>query len=180
MWIHGTESRKSMGTNFTFFPIFALGLQASIPEKRQDPKIKDACESLSYTVSPCWASSSPGVPKNPEPPKRPVMSRSFPSATSYRRLSAPDLNIEVLVPPGASPETFEPTPKQFVKLQQAPLIFNVGLIDFETTPTRQNPEPRQNRRPEPRNPTHRRDLRPREKQGQIGQRDGSAGARSRS
>ena len=38
-----------------------------------------------------------------------------------------------LVPPGASPETFEPTPRQFVELNKAQLIFNVGLIDFETT-----------------------------------------------
>lgn len=44
-----------------------------------------------------------------------------------------DLKIKVLVPSGASPETFEPTPKQFVELNQARLIFNVGLIDFETT-----------------------------------------------
>lgn len=42
-----------------------------------------------------------------------------------------DLPIEVLVPAGASPETFEPTPQQFVALNQARLIFNVGLLDFE-------------------------------------------------
>ena len=45
-----------------------------------------------------------------------------------------DFKIEVLVPPGASPETFEPTPRQFVELNKAQLIFNVGLIDFETLP----------------------------------------------
>ncbi|WP_290541133.1 zinc ABC transporter substrate-binding protein [Alistipes sp.] len=44
-----------------------------------------------------------------------------------------DFKIEVLVPPGASPETFEPTPRQFVALNRAQLIFNVGLIDFETS-----------------------------------------------
>ena len=44
-----------------------------------------------------------------------------------------DFKLEVLVPPGASPETFEPTPRQFVELNKAQLIFNVGLIDFETT-----------------------------------------------
>lgn len=44
-----------------------------------------------------------------------------------------DFDIEVLVPPGASPETFEPTPRQFVGLNKARMIFNVGLIDFETT-----------------------------------------------
>lgn len=44
-----------------------------------------------------------------------------------------DFDIEVLVPPGASPETFEPTPRQFIGLNKAQMIFNVGLIDFETT-----------------------------------------------
>lgn len=44
-----------------------------------------------------------------------------------------DFDIEVLVPPGASPETFEPTPRQFVSLNKSELIFNVGLIDFEIT-----------------------------------------------
>ncbi|WP_229091765.1 metal ABC transporter solute-binding protein, Zn/Mn family, partial [Alistipes senegalensis] len=40
-----------------------------------------------------------------------------------------DFEVEVLVPAGASPETFEPTPRQFVELNEAQLIFNVGLID---------------------------------------------------
>lgn len=44
-----------------------------------------------------------------------------------------DFRIEVLVPAGASPETFEPTPKQFIGLNDARMIFNVGLIDFEQT-----------------------------------------------
>ncbi|MDE5695739.1 MAG: zinc ABC transporter substrate-binding protein, partial [Alistipes sp.] len=37
-----------------------------------------------------------------------------------------DFRIEVLVPPGASPETYEPTPRQFIALNRAQLIFNVG------------------------------------------------------
>lgn len=44
-----------------------------------------------------------------------------------------DFTIDVLVPPGASPETFEPTARQFAGLNNARMIFNVGLIDFETT-----------------------------------------------
>lgn len=44
-----------------------------------------------------------------------------------------DFRVEVLVPAGASPETFEPTPRQFTALNRARLIFNVGLIDFETS-----------------------------------------------
>lgn len=42
-----------------------------------------------------------------------------------------DFEIGILVPAGASPESFEPTPKQFIALNNAELVFNVGLIDFE-------------------------------------------------
>lgn len=42
-----------------------------------------------------------------------------------------DFPIVVLVPAGASPESFEPTPKQFIGLNRARLILNVGLLDFE-------------------------------------------------
>ena len=42
-----------------------------------------------------------------------------------------DFPIEVLVPVGASPETFEPTPRQYIALNEACWIFNTGLIDFE-------------------------------------------------
>ena len=48
-----------------------------------------------------------------------------------RNIVHDDFQIKVLVPAGASPETFEPTPKQFVELNRARFIFNVGLIDFE-------------------------------------------------
>ena len=42
-----------------------------------------------------------------------------------------DFDIEVLVPAGASPESFEPTPRQFISLNKAKAVFAVGLIDFE-------------------------------------------------
>lgn len=42
-----------------------------------------------------------------------------------------DFRIEVLVPAGASPETFEPTPRQFIELNTSRLIFSTGLLDFE-------------------------------------------------
>jgi zinc transport system substrate-binding protein len=42
-----------------------------------------------------------------------------------------DFEIDVLVPQGASPESFEMTPKQYASLQNSTLIFEVGLLDFE-------------------------------------------------
>lgn len=57
----------------------------------------------------------------------------LPLRTLVHDITGEDFRIETLVPPGASPETFEPTPRQFVELNRAQLIFSVGLIDFETT-----------------------------------------------
>lgn len=46
-------------------------------------------------------------------------------------ITAGDFPVEVLVPAGASPETFEPTPRQFIALNSAQAVFSVGLLDFE-------------------------------------------------
>lgn len=42
-----------------------------------------------------------------------------------------DFSVEVLVPTGASPETFEPTPKQFIALNESVMVLSTGLLDFE-------------------------------------------------
>lgn len=42
-----------------------------------------------------------------------------------------DFEIKVLLPSGASPETFEPTPLQMVGVQNSEMIFGTGLIAFE-------------------------------------------------
>lgn len=42
-----------------------------------------------------------------------------------------DFNVNILVPKGASPETFEPTAKQIAELNNSQMIFEIGLIDFE-------------------------------------------------
>ncbi len=42
-----------------------------------------------------------------------------------------DFQIEVMVPAGGSPETFEPTPKQYIALNEAKAVMGTGLIDFE-------------------------------------------------
>lgn len=48
-------------------------------------------------------------------------------------LTCGDMRVEVLVPKGASPETFEPTARQIAELNDAELCFKVGLLDFEQT-----------------------------------------------
>lgn len=58
-----------------------------------------------------------------------------PLAEIIEGITGDDFTVEVLVPAGASPETFEPTPKQFMALNESKAVFAVGLIDFETALT---------------------------------------------
>jgi zinc transport system substrate-binding protein len=42
-----------------------------------------------------------------------------------------DFEVSVLVPQGASPETFEPSPKQLREVESARFVFGTGLLEFE-------------------------------------------------
>ncbi|MBO4993704.1 MAG: zinc ABC transporter substrate-binding protein [Alistipes sp.] len=42
-----------------------------------------------------------------------------------------EVEVGVLVPAGASPETFDPTPRQMAEVEDAKLLLTTGLIDFE-------------------------------------------------
>lgn len=43
-----------------------------------------------------------------------------------------DFPVEVLVPSGASPESYSPTASQMVDIENSRMIFTTGLLDFET------------------------------------------------
>lgn len=47
------------------------------------------------------------------------------------QITADDFHVGVLVPAGASPETFDPTPRQIAEINDAKLLFSTGLIEFE-------------------------------------------------
>ncbi len=51
-----------------------------------------------------------------------------------------DFTIDVLVPPGSSPETYEIAPSQAIELADARLVLTTGLMDFEQRLTSQLPE----------------------------------------
>lgn len=42
-----------------------------------------------------------------------------------------DFDVEVLVPKGASPETYDPTARQLMAVNDAEMLFSTGLITFE-------------------------------------------------
>ena len=47
------------------------------------------------------------------------------------RISGGDFDVTVIVPPGASPETYEPALRQMKEVAAADAYFQIGLIDFE-------------------------------------------------
>ena len=55
----------------------------------------------------------------------------LPLRSIVEQIVVEDITIDVLVPAGASPESYEPSAKQYAALNESELIFNVGLIDFE-------------------------------------------------
>jgi zinc transport system substrate-binding protein len=47
-------------------------------------------------------------------------------------ITGDDFDIRVLVPDGASPETYSPTSQQVIDIEKSSSVFTTGLIDFET------------------------------------------------
>lgn len=73
-------------------------------------------------------SSCAGEPKSDKPSMFVSIAPLRPLVTA---IVGDDFDVQVLCPAGASPETFEPTPKQFAALGNARMVFGVGLLDFE-------------------------------------------------
>jgi len=56
----------------------------------------------------------------------------LPQAEFVEKIGGERVQVSVMVPPGASPHTYEPTPKQLVEVSEADIYFQVGSgIDFE-------------------------------------------------
>jgi zinc transport system substrate-binding protein len=56
-------------------------------------------------------------------------------------IAGDDFRVVVLTPPGANPETYEPTPAQMGAAEDALLLFSTGLVAFECELTRRLPAP---------------------------------------
>lgn len=49
----------------------------------------------------------------------------------FKHIAGDQIDIDVLVPRGANPETFEPTPSDIARLHKALAYAGIGLLDFE-------------------------------------------------
>ena len=64
-------------------------------------------------------------------PQAELMVSIAPLKYIVEQITADDFHVGVLVPAGASPETFDPTPRQMKSIEDATLLFTTGLIEFE-------------------------------------------------
>ncbi len=70
-----------------------------------------------------WIGAHPGLGSES---KVGVVASILPVAYVAQELGGERVKVDVLVPPGASPHTFEPVPSDMVKLQRARLLLKVG------------------------------------------------------
>lgn len=72
-----------------------------------------------------------GCNSRPQQPSDTIFVSILPLRSLVGAITEDDFAIEVLVPPGASPETFEPTPRQMIDLNRSQAVFCIGWLDFE-------------------------------------------------
>ena len=75
------------------------------------------------------------------PSDKPILTVSIePLRWVVSSIAGDDYDVQTLMPQGASPETYEPTPRQMIDLSQSEILFCVGTMPFEQTRLRQMAE----------------------------------------
>lgn len=70
--------------------------------------------------------------------EKPILTVSIePLRWVVSHIAGEDYEVNTLMPQGASPETYEPTPRQMINLSQSEILFSVGTMGFEQTRLRQ-------------------------------------------
>lgn len=65
--------------------------------------------------------------------EKPVIAVTIiPEATFLNAVAGDDFEIITMIPPGASPETYEPSPKDMAALEKASLYFSIGVPSEES------------------------------------------------
>ena len=91
---------------------------------------------LSCIWAGCWLASckGPGKPNASLNGGKPTVSVTIsPYKYFVEQIAGDKVNVNVMVPAGSNPETYEPTTQQMVELSKSSLYFKVGSIGFEET-----------------------------------------------
>lgn len=121
-WIEGFHTRLQTFVRLRYIP------EKIVPLQKSETKIR-----MKKTVFYLFIALFIGCTSARRPADNTFFVSILPLRTLITGIVGDDFPVEVLVPSGASPETFEPSARQFAALNRAQLIFNVGLIDFERT-----------------------------------------------
>jgi zinc transport system substrate-binding protein len=63
---------------------------------------------------------------------KPIISVSIlPQKFFVEKITGDHFEINVMIPPGASPATYDPTPSQLIELSDSKTFFKIGHIEFE-------------------------------------------------
>lgn len=73
------------------------------------------------------ANSAQNNQETGDPSKPTIAASIFPLYDITREIAGENFNVELILPPGASPHLFEPTPRQVQSLQSADRVFVIGL-----------------------------------------------------
>lgn len=92
--------------------------------------IRKIAKLLTLTILLCGCNSH-----QTEESKKTIYVTIAPLRSIVQEIVSDDYDVKVLVPNGASPETFEPTVKQLMELNDAEFVYTTGLINFERTLT---------------------------------------------
>lgn len=107
--------KKNMKTIYTYF-INKVGIG-----------LTSCCLLMAVTFASCKSE------KKFDPNKPTITVTIEPFRYFVEQIADHDVNVNVMVPAGSNPETYEPTPKQMMELSQSALYFKVGSIGFEET-----------------------------------------------
>ncbi len=73
-----------------------------------------------------------GCNRKPVKDKKPLITVSIlPQKYFVGKIAGDRFDINVLIPSGASPETYEPTPSQIIRLEKSKIYFETGYIEME-------------------------------------------------
>jgi zinc transport system substrate-binding protein len=70
-------------------------------------------------------------PQQSQDSRETIMVSILPQKYFVEKIAGDAYKIEVMVPPGSSPETYEPTAQQMKQVANSSLYFSIGHIDFE-------------------------------------------------
>ena len=109
-----------------FFKKFCL-----VNTRSSFPKMKKLIILITVTV--LLVSCNSGTSTKSDQEKQIVTVSILPLKTFAEKISGNDFNIQVLVPHGASPETYSPLPSQLKQFTKSKAWFRLGYIEFELT-----------------------------------------------